>query len=246
MANHAKNLFVGVGGSDMINKSHMVGAVYGMERMMGKENTPVRKLFDYGLEHFLKDRPLLFALTVTTAPGGVIHTHGLFLGEGRDPEALLALAAHIRSAHPAMEIALYSGREEVEPAIWDAFDYVKVGPYRPECGPLNERTIVGHCRALCPARMARCVVRHPGLRRGHHLPFLAEGDRSEPVVAGPAPSSSKPRQMYAKPGFLHTTTSKTWQMYAKQGILHTSPTSRPCVPGASEPGAGSGKVYFTK
>ena len=74
---------VGVGGSDMINKSHMVGAVYGMERMMGKENTPVRKLFDYGLEHFLKDRPLLFALTVTTAPGGVIHTHGLFLGEGR-------------------------------------------------------------------------------------------------------------------------------------------------------------------
>ena len=50
---------------------------------MGKENTPVRKLFDYGLEHFLKDRPLLFALTVTTAPGGVIHTHGLFLGEGR-------------------------------------------------------------------------------------------------------------------------------------------------------------------
>ena len=64
----------------------------------------------------------------------------LFLGEGRDPEALLALAAHIRSAHPAMEIALYSGREEVEPAIWDAFDYVKVGPYRPECGPLNERS----------------------------------------------------------------------------------------------------------
>ena len=83
MANHAKNLFVGVGGSDMINKSHMVGAVYGMERMMGKENTPVRKLFDYGLEHFLQDRPLLFALTVTTAPGGVIHTRGLFLGEGR-------------------------------------------------------------------------------------------------------------------------------------------------------------------
>ena len=64
----------------------------------------------------------------------------LFLGEGRDPEALLALARHIRGAHPAMEIALYSGREAVEAEIWDAFDYVKVGPYRPECGPLNERT----------------------------------------------------------------------------------------------------------
>lgn len=84
MSNHAKNLFVGVGGSNMINKSHMVGAVYGMERMMGKDYTPVRKLFDYGLKHFLNDRPILFVLTVTTAPGGIIRTHGLFIGEGRN------------------------------------------------------------------------------------------------------------------------------------------------------------------
>ena len=84
MSNHAKNLFVGVGGSDMINKSHMVGAVYGMERMMGKDYTPVRKIFDYGMEHFLNHRPILFALTVTTAPGGNIQTHGLFIGEGRE------------------------------------------------------------------------------------------------------------------------------------------------------------------
>ena len=83
MANHSKNLFVGVGGSDMINKSHMVGAVYGMERMMGKDFTPVRKLFDYALEHFLKDRPILFVLTVCTAPGGEIHEHGLFIGDTR-------------------------------------------------------------------------------------------------------------------------------------------------------------------
>ncbi len=84
MSNHAKNLFVGVGGSDMINKSHMVGAVYGMERMMGKDYTPVRKIFDYGMEHYLNERPILFALTVTTAPGGNIRTHGLFIGEGRE------------------------------------------------------------------------------------------------------------------------------------------------------------------
>lgn len=83
MSNHAKNLFVGVGGSDMINKSHMVGAVYGMERMMGKDHTPVRKIFDYGMEHYLKDRPILFALTVTTAPEDEIRTHGLFIGEDR-------------------------------------------------------------------------------------------------------------------------------------------------------------------
>ena len=83
MSNHAKNIFVGVGGSDMINKSHMVGAVYGMERMMGRDHTPVRKIFDYALEHFLGDRPILFVLTVTTAPEGSIRTHGLFIGEGR-------------------------------------------------------------------------------------------------------------------------------------------------------------------
>ncbi len=84
MSNHAKNLFVGAGGSDMINKSHMIGAVYGMERMMGRDHTPVRKLFDYGVEHFLSQRPILWVLTVTTAPGGEIRTHGLFIGEGRE------------------------------------------------------------------------------------------------------------------------------------------------------------------
>ncbi len=84
MANYTKNLFVGVGGSDMINKSHMIGSVYGMERMMGKENTPVRRIYDYCLEKFLGDRPILFVLTVCTAPGGNIRTHGLFIGQERD------------------------------------------------------------------------------------------------------------------------------------------------------------------
>lgn len=64
----------------------------------------------------------------------------LLLGEGRDRDALLALAAHLRERHPGIERAVYSGRTEVEPEIYDAFDYVKVGPYIAECGPLNERT----------------------------------------------------------------------------------------------------------
>ena len=93
MANHAKNLFVGVGGSDMINKSHMVGAVYGMERMMGKDHTPVRKILDYGMEHYLSKRPIVFVLTVCTAPGGNIRTHGLFIGDTRKVlEAAIELA----------------------------------------------------------------------------------------------------------------------------------------------------------
>lgn len=93
MANHSKNIFVGVGGAEMINKSHMVGAVYGMERMMGRDFTPVRKVFDYALAHFLAERPLLFLLTVTTAPSGKTAVHGLFAGRERDAlEAAIAMA----------------------------------------------------------------------------------------------------------------------------------------------------------
>ncbi len=84
MANHAKNVFVGCGGADMINKSHMIGAVCGMEKAMGRDHTPVRRLFDYALEKFMSDRPILWVLTVNTAPGGKIHSHGIFIGEGRN------------------------------------------------------------------------------------------------------------------------------------------------------------------
>jgi len=93
MANHAKNILVGCGGKQTINQSHMIGAVYGMERMMGKDHTPVRKVLDYAMTHFLDRRPIVFALTVTTAPGGVIHTHGLFIGPNRDTlEAAIELS----------------------------------------------------------------------------------------------------------------------------------------------------------
>ena len=84
MANHAKNIFVGIGGSDMINKSHMIGAVCGMEKAMGRDHTPVRQLFDYAFDHYVSHRPILWVLTVNTAPGGSIASHGLFIGEGRN------------------------------------------------------------------------------------------------------------------------------------------------------------------
>lgn len=93
MANHSKNVFVGTGGAEMINKSHMLGALFGMERMMGRDHTPVREMFDYALGHFLAERPLLFLLTVTTAPEGRALTHGLFCGSERDAlDAAVALA----------------------------------------------------------------------------------------------------------------------------------------------------------
>ena len=83
MANYTKNIFVGCGGSSMISSSHILGAFYGLEKMMGRDHSPVRKVFDYAAEHFLKDLPVYYALTVTTAPGGEINLHGLFIGKER-------------------------------------------------------------------------------------------------------------------------------------------------------------------
>ena len=83
MANYTKNIVVGAGGSDMINKSHFLGAAYGMERMMGRIETPVRRLFDYAMEHFLRDLPIQFVLTVMEkekAGSGMI-MRGLYVGD---------------------------------------------------------------------------------------------------------------------------------------------------------------------
>ena len=90
MANYGKNL---CGGKDMINIVHMLGAFYGLERLMGRDFSPVRKVFDYAEEHFLQKVPLCYILTVTTAPKGEIQMHGLFIGrERRAFEEAVALA----------------------------------------------------------------------------------------------------------------------------------------------------------
>lgn len=64
MANYSKNIFVGCGGSSMINSSHMLGAFYGLERMMGRDHSPVRRVFDYAEDKFLRKYPIMYVLTV--------------------------------------------------------------------------------------------------------------------------------------------------------------------------------------
>ncbi|AZO93776.1 lactate racemase domain-containing protein [Halocella sp. SP3-1] len=66
MANYSKNILVGVGGFEIISVSHFVGAVAGVENVMGRDHSPARKLYDYAQEHFLKDIPLLYILTVNS------------------------------------------------------------------------------------------------------------------------------------------------------------------------------------
>lgn len=83
MANYNKNIFVGTGGVEGINKSHFIGAVYGMEKMMGRADTPVRRIFNYATDHFAKHLPIVYVQTVVglDKTDGKIKTRGLFIGD---------------------------------------------------------------------------------------------------------------------------------------------------------------------
>jgi nickel-dependent lactate racemase len=82
MANYNKNIFVGTGGTDGINRSHYLGAVYGMERMMGRADTPVRRVLNYASDHFARRLPIIYVLTVVGKnDAGQLVTRGLFIGD---------------------------------------------------------------------------------------------------------------------------------------------------------------------
>jgi nickel-dependent lactate racemase len=86
MANYNKNIFVGTGGVEGINKSHFVGAAYGMERMMGHADTPVRRIFNYASDHFTTQLPFVYVQTVVglDKSDGKVKTRGLYIGDDLD------------------------------------------------------------------------------------------------------------------------------------------------------------------
>lgn len=82
MANYNKNIFIGTGGSEGINKSHYFGAVYGIERIMGRADTPVRRVLNYASENFAKDLPIVYILTVIGRDEKEqLVMRGLFIGD---------------------------------------------------------------------------------------------------------------------------------------------------------------------
>jgi nickel-dependent lactate racemase len=84
-AGQSKNLFVGLGGAENINKSHFLGAAYGMEKMMGRTETPVRAVFDYVTDNFLNKVPIVYVLTVMGRDiDGAMRPKGLFIGADRE------------------------------------------------------------------------------------------------------------------------------------------------------------------
>jgi nickel-dependent lactate racemase len=86
MANGSKNIFIGTGGVMGIHRSHFLGAVYGMERMMGRADTPVRRVLNYASEHFGRLLPqIVYVQTVVNKnAAGELVMRGMFIGDDNE------------------------------------------------------------------------------------------------------------------------------------------------------------------
>jgi len=112
MANYNKNIFVGTGGQEGINKSHFVGAAYGMERMMGRSDTPVRRILNYASEHFTQHLPIVYVHTVVgRADDGKLCVRGLYISDdisGFDKGAALSLKVNFEMLDaPLKKVVVY-------------------------------------------------------------------------------------------------------------------------------------------
>ncbi len=92
MANYNKNIFVGTGGPEGINKSHFLGAAYGMEKLMGRADNPVRRVLNYASEHFGAELPVIYVLTVVSrGEQGDLKVRGLYIGDDLECFTLASL-----------------------------------------------------------------------------------------------------------------------------------------------------------
>ena len=110
IANHNKNVFVGAGGQDMINKTHFLGAVFGMERIMGRASSPVRDVLNWAEENLAPGLPISYVLTVRAQDeAGELVTRGLFAGDDR--------ACFLSGAKLCQEVNLNLLDEPIQKAI---------------------------------------------------------------------------------------------------------------------------------
>ncbi len=119
MANYNKNILIGTGGRDSINRSHYLGAVYGMERIMGRAENPVRCVLNYACDHFLSQIPIVYVLTVIgCSVGGRLALRGLFIGDD------------VECFHRAAELSLAVNLEMLDRPIRKAVVYLNPQEYQ--------------------------------------------------------------------------------------------------------------------
>ena len=99
MAGYTKNLLIGLGGSSFIGASHLLGALVGIETIMGETDNPVRDLVDTAFDRIVAPRlDVLYVLTVVESARhgetlrAVLSGHG---GTGRSGSAAFRGAAEL-------------------------------------------------------------------------------------------------------------------------------------------------------
>jgi len=160
MANYNKNIFVGVGGAECINKSHFIGATYGMERIMGRALSPVRKVLNYASTHFSQHLPIVYMHTVIAEGKDGLQMRGLYIGddfECFEKAASLSLETNFRMMDREMKkVVVYLDPSEFRStwlgnksiyrtrmAIADGGDLIVLAPGLHQFGedPINDQLI---------------------------------------------------------------------------------------------------------
>ena len=150
MANYNKNILIGTGGHDGISRSHYLGAVYGMERIMGRAINPVRNVLNYASDHFLRQVPIIYVLTVvgSRADGGQA-VRGLYVGD--DVECFL------RAAELSLKVNFQMLNKPIEKAV------VYLNPSEFDSTWLGNKAIYRTRMAL--ADNAELIILAPGVKQ---------------------------------------------------------------------------------
>ena len=149
MANYNKNILVGTGGRESINRSHYLGAVYGMERIMGRAENPVRKILNYASDRFLRDLPIVYVLTVIGRAGVGLAVRGLFVGDD------------VECFHRAAALSLKVNFETLDTPIQKAVVYLD--PHEFHSTWLGNKAIYRTRMAL--ADNAELIILAPGVQK---------------------------------------------------------------------------------
>jgi nickel-dependent lactate racemase len=149
MANYNKNILVGTGGRQGINLSHYLGAVYGMERIMGRADNPVRCVLNYASDHFLRHLPIVYVQTVVgRRTDGGLALRGLYIGDD------------VECFHRAAELSLKVNFELVDKPIRKAVVYLD--PHEFHSTWLGNKAVYRTRMALADG--AELIVLAPGVR----------------------------------------------------------------------------------
>jgi nickel-dependent lactate racemase len=149
MANYNKNILVGTGGRESINRSHYLGAVYGMERIMGRAENPVRNVLNYASDRFLRDLPIVYVLTVIGRADDGLAVRGLFIGDD------------VECFHRAAALSLKVNFETLDTPIQKAVVYLD--PHEFHSTWLGNKAIYRTRMAL--ADNAELIILAPGVQK---------------------------------------------------------------------------------